>query len=108
MDQKLIFLTILGMAVVTYLPRLLPSWLLSSRRLGPAVEQWLGFVPAAVMAALLAPGLLMTEGSLDVSAGNVFLLAAAPTFLTAMKTRSFFGTVAVGMGLVALLRLVIQ
>ncbi len=29
MDPKIIFITILGMAVVTYLPRLLPVWLLS-------------------------------------------------------------------------------
>jgi branched-subunit amino acid transport protein len=105
MDQTLIFLTILGMAVVTYLPRLLPAWLLSSRRLNPAVERWLGFVPTAVLAALLAPGLVLGEEGPDFSLDNVFLLAALPAFAVAVKTRSFFGTVAVGMGAVALLRL---
>lgn len=105
MDQTLIFLTILGMAVVTYVPRLLPAWFLSSRRLSPSVERWLGFVPCAVLAALLAPGLVLEEGTLSISLGNIFLLAALPTFAVAVKTRSFFGTVAVGMGCVALLRL---
>lgn len=105
MDQKLIFLTILGMAAVTYIPRLLPAWFLSSRRLNPAVERWLGFVPSAVLAALLAPGLILKEDTSDFSLDNVYLLASIPTFLVAIKTKSFFGTVAVGMGTVALLRL---
>jgi len=108
MGQTLIFLTILGMAVVTFVPRLLPAWLLSSRRLSPSVERWLGFVPCAVLAALLAPSLVLKDGALDLAPGNMFLLAALPTFIVAVKTRSFFGTVAVGMGAVALLRLLMS
>ena len=41
MDQTQITLTILGMGLVTYLPRLLPIWLLSARRLPPALVAWL-------------------------------------------------------------------
>lgn len=106
MDQKLIFLTICGMGLVTYLPRLLPMLFLSGRTLSPWIAKWLSFVPATVLAALLAPGLLCPEGQLAISLDNYFLLAAIPSFWVAWRFRSFFGTVATGMLLVALARLV--
>jgi branched-subunit amino acid transport protein len=102
-------LLILGMAAVTYFPRVLPLWLLSSKSLHPAFMRWLEMVPPAVLAALLAPSLFLQKSAsgtetLFCSLDNIFLLAAAPTFLVAWKTKSFFGAVAVGMGAVALLR----
>jgi branched-subunit amino acid transport protein len=104
MDQTTIFLTIVGMGVVTYLPRLLPVWVLSQRTLPPLVVAWLRFVPVAVLAALLLPGLVMPEERLDLSFNNLYVWAAIPAIVVAWRTRSFFGTVLVGMGLVALLR----
>jgi branched-subunit amino acid transport protein len=104
MDQTTIFLAIVGMGVVTYLPRLLPVWVLSQRTLPPLAVAWLRFVPVAVLAALLLPGLVMPEQRLDLSFNNLYLWAAIPAIVVAWRTRSFFGTVLVGMGLVALLR----
>lgn len=104
MDQSLVFLTIIGMGLVTYLPRLLPMLLLSGRNLAPWISRWLAFVPATVLSALLAPGLVCPEGQLEVSLDNLFLMAALPTFFVAWRFKSFFGTVATGMGLVALAR----
>ena len=102
------FLIILGMAVVTYIPRVTPLLLLSSRNLNPHLMRWLEMVPPAVLAALLAPELLLRtqagEKALFLSLDNFFLLAALPTFVVGWITRSFFGTVAFGMGMVALLR----
>lgn len=108
-DQLLL---ILGMAAVTYLPRVLPLWLLSHRSLHPSFVRWLEMVPPAVLAALLAPSLFLRETpeggpTLFISADNIFLLAAIPAFLVAHLTKSFFGTVAAGMGAVALLRMVL-
>lgn len=104
MDQTAVFLTILGMAVVTFLPRLLPMWLLASRSLPPLVIAWLRFVPVAVLAALLLPSLVLRENRLDLSGSNLFFWAAIPAILVAWRTRSLFSTVLVGMGLVALVR----
>ncbi|MCK9241434.1 AzlD domain-containing protein [Desulfocurvus sp.] len=101
MDQTLIFLTILGMAVATYPVRALPLLALASRDLHPGLRRFLGFVPTAVLSAMLAQGVLLEDGSLSVGPDNIFLLAAVPAFATAILTRSFFGTVAVGMGVVA-------
>lgn len=102
--DSLVLGIILGMACVTYLPRVLPVWLLSSRDLPPVVTRWLSFVPASILSALLAPALLVRDGSIAFNAHNLELLAAIPTFLVAWRTKSFFGTVAAGMACVALAR----
>jgi len=104
MDQTVIFLTILGMGAVTYLPRLLPILLLSSKKLPPLVVAWLRFIPVAVLAAMLLPSLVVNDKQLDFSRSNLFLWAAIPTFLVAWKTRSLFGSVIVGMVVVAVAR----
>jgi branched-subunit amino acid transport protein len=104
MDQTLIFLTILGMAVVTYLPRLLPVALLSSRSLPPLVVAWLRYVPVAVLAAMLFPSVVVQESRVNLGADNLFFWAALPTLLVAWKTRSLFAPVVAGMLLVAAAR----
>jgi branched-subunit amino acid transport protein len=104
MDQTTIFLTILGMTLVTYLPRLLPVWLLSRRTLPPFVVVWLRYVPTAVLAAMLLPTLVVQEGHINLGLNNLFFWAAIPATLVAWKAKSFFGTVLIGMGIVALAR----
>ena len=104
MDQKAIFLTILGMLLVTYLPRLLPVWLLASRKLPPPVMAWLRYVPAAVLAAMLFPAIFTTGGALHLAPTNVAFWAALPTLYVAIRTRSLFYAVLAGMGSIALLR----
>jgi len=105
MDERSLILTLFGMMLVTYVPRALPALALSQRPLPPALARWLSYVPAAVLSALLFPALLAPQARLDISLDNTFLLVAVPTFLLCWKTRSFFGTVATGMALVALARL---
>ena len=102
MDQQTIFLTILGMMAVTYAPRALPVLALARRPLPETVIRWLGFIPVAVLSAMLVPSLVMTERGLDFSAENIFLWAALPTFAVCWRTGSFVGAVVTGMGCVAL------
>ncbi len=100
-----LLLCVVGMALVTALPRVLPLTLLAGRTLPPAFVRCLSFVPVSVLAALLAPELLLRRETLFLSPDNLFLLAALPTFLVAWKTNSFFGSIATGMLAVALGRL---
>lgn len=102
MDQTLIFWTMVGMALVTYLPRLLPTLFLSGRTLRPVIAAWLRLIPPAVLAAMLVPSLLVREERLAVSLDNLFLWAALAAFGVAWKWKSLSVTVMVGMGLVAL------
>ncbi len=104
MDQTLIFVTILGMQAVTYLPRVLPMWILSSIALPRIVEIWLHYVPVAVLAAMLFPAILVQDHQVTLSPNNIFFWAAFPTLAVAWKTRSFFGAVLVGMAVVAFVR----
>ena len=62
---------------------------------------WLRYVPVAVLAAMLFPSILVQEGQVDLSLDNLFFWAALPTLLVAWKTRSLFGSVIVGMIMVA-------
>lgn len=102
MDQTLIFWTIVGMAIVTYLPRLLPTLFLSGRTLRPVIASWLRLVPPAVLAAMLVPSLLVRENSVELGFDNLFFWAALVAFPVAWKWNSLFATVLVGMGLVSL------
>jgi branched-subunit amino acid transport protein len=102
MDQALIFWTIAGMAVVTYLPRLLPTLFLSGRTLRPIIVAWLRLVPPAVLAAMLVPSLVVREEQFNLGHDNLFLWAALFAFAVAWKWKSLSATVMVGMGLVAL------
>jgi len=105
MDQKTIFLTIIGMAVVTYLPRVIPLLALAGRRLPDVVISWLSYVPPAVLAAMLLPSLLVVDGRVALDAGNLFLWAALPTFAAAILSRNLFVPVLVGMAVVIVGRL---
>lgn len=107
MDEKVVLLTIVGMAVVTYVPRVFPLLALAGRKLPDVVKSWLGYVPAAVLAALLLPSLVLSDGRLAIKGSNLFLWAALPTFAAAVLTRNLFVPVLVGMVVVILGRLLI-
>ncbi|SDP62777.1 AzlD domain-containing protein [Desulforhopalus singaporensis] len=102
MDQEVIFWTILGMALVTYIPRLLPTLFLSGRKLNPIAGAWLRLIPPAVLSAMLLPSLIVREQRLDLSFDNLFFVAALIAFPVAYRFKSLSATVVVGMGVVAL------
>lgn len=104
MDQRQVLGTILGMALVTYLPRFLPAWLLSGRRLPDGLRRWLGFVPVAVFGAMLLPMLVLQENRLHLGLDNTALWAGLATALFARRSGSFLGTILAGIGMVALSR----
>lgn len=91
-----VFLMILGSALVTVLPRIIPLVVLSRKTLPNWCMRWLNYVPIAVMAALVGQELLLTDGQLTPFHKNIELLAALPTFLIAIFTQSLLATVLVG------------
>lgn len=58
MDDSIIFLVILGMAIVTYIPRLLPGLFMDHVKMPDWVQHWLRSIPYAAMGALIFPGIL--------------------------------------------------
>jgi len=92
-------LLVLGMGIVTYLPRWIPLILLSRRQLPEWLKQWLDFVPAAVLSALILPAVVTTGEPRHLEVFQPALLVSIPVFIFAWKTRSLAATVIVGMAL---------
>ncbi|MDV2900273.1 AzlD domain-containing protein [Phytobacter diazotrophicus] len=94
--ERNILLTIAIAALVTALMRTVPILLLSRFRLAPVVQQWLGFIPAAIMAAIIAAELI-EKPALTSNGISISLLAAAIAAITGIITRGLFATVIAGM-----------
>jgi branched-subunit amino acid transport protein len=90
-------LIILGMGVVTYAIRLSLVALLGRIEVPPLVRRALRFVPPAVLSALILPELLLPGGALDLSLGNVRLLAGTLAALVAWRSRNALLAIALGM-----------
>ncbi|ROR98040.1 AzlD domain-containing protein [Raoultella terrigena] len=94
--ERNIILAILASALVTALMRTVPVLLLSRFRLAPVIQQWLSFIPSAIMAAIIAAELL-GKPALSGSGISISLLAAAAATVVGALTRSLFATVIAGM-----------
>ena len=57
-----ISLLILGMALVTFLPRFLPSLIVDRIKLNRHVETFLSLIPYTAMTALVFPGVISVDG----------------------------------------------
>ena len=85
-----------AMAVVTYIPRVLPLLALAGRRLPPLVVHFFEGFPVAVLAAFVVPLVLAPGGKLALGLDNLELLVAVPTTLVALRTRSLIAAVVAG------------
>jgi len=90
-------LLIAGMGLVTYIPRWLPLFFLSQRKLPQWLVEWLDLIPVAILSALIFPDLLVTGSPRHLEIVHIKSLVAIPTFLFALKTKSLGATVLVGM-----------
>jgi branched-subunit amino acid transport protein len=102
------WLIILSMGVVTYLIRLSLIALLGRIEVPPMIQRALRFVPPAVLSAIVFPELLRPTGTLDLSFGNVRLLAGLLAAVVAWRTKNVLLTIAVGMAALWILRAAAQ
>jgi branched-subunit amino acid transport protein len=93
---------ILGMGLVTFLPRWLPLIYLTKRSLPSWLVEWLDFIPAAILSAILLPALVIDNTTRSIDLSRPQFIVAIPTFLFAIATKSLGGTVIVGMVLFGL------
>jgi len=61
MNSTTVFLLILGMAIVTYLPRAIPAIFVGRLKFPPKVEKFLKLIPYTAMAALIFPGVFTAD-----------------------------------------------
>ena len=53
--MKSYFFIILGMAIVTFIPRLLPFVLMSKKEINPTLKRFLNYIPYTALGALIIP-----------------------------------------------------
>lgn len=91
------WIVIVGAGVVTFLARASFIVFADPHKFPPAFRLALAFVPAAVLAAIVVPGLAMPQGALDLTAGNLRLLAGIAAALVAMKVGNPLASIVAGM-----------
>jgi branched-subunit amino acid transport protein len=92
-----LWLSLAGMAVVTYLLRASFLLLPPGVQTPPLLRRTLRFVPAAVLTAIWAPELLLQDRVLSVSLENERLLAGFVAIAVAWRWRMTSATIAAGL-----------
>ncbi len=100
----ILWLTLIGMGLITFLIRLSVIGLMGNAEIPPLVRRALRFVPPAVLSAIIFPELLRPGGSLNISLGNFRLLAGLAAALVAWRTKNVVLTIAVGMAMLWVLQ----
>lgn len=98
-----IWIMIIGVSIVSMLPRILPVALLSRLEFSESFKEWLSYIAPAVLGALAALSIIAPDGFIDLHISNLYLWAAIPTLIVAAKTRNLFYTLTVGIVSMALL-----
>lgn len=96
---------VIGMALVTYIPRMVPLVVISKVELPKIIKSWLKYIPVSILSTLLTIDLITYEET-TFHLNNQLFLATIPTFLVAIKTKSLLKTVLTGITTMALLNLI--
>lgn len=95
---------IIGGALVTILPRVIPVMLITKINLNNKVENFLKYIPISILTALVFSELIILNNKLSIN--MPVLIAAFITCITAIKKNNLLLTVIVGVVSMALLRLI--
>ncbi|MGE5620687.1 MAG: AzlD domain-containing protein [Sphingomonadaceae bacterium] len=106
MEGKVAF--VLAMMLATYPVRLAPMLALSARKLPDRLVRWLHYVPPAVFAALVFPGLLLRDGAPAITPSNGHLWAGAATLAVILATHNLSKAVGAGIAVALLGELVLR
>jgi branched-subunit amino acid transport protein len=90
-------LLLLGMAVVTFLPRYLPIAFSSRLELPDIIVKALQFVPIAVLTVIIVQTSFFQQGQLQFTTHNPFLWGLAAAIVMAYVQKNMLATIVVGM-----------
>ena len=91
------WIAIVGIALCTFLLRASFIVFAAPHRFPKRFRQALTFVPPAVLAAIVAPGLLLHAGVLDLTAGNPRWIAGVIAIVVGARTRNALAAISSGM-----------
>ncbi|MEH7381076.1 AzlD domain-containing protein [Bacillus sp. JJ1533] len=101
--NETILLIILGCAIVTFIPRIIPFIVIRNLTLPKTVIKWLSFIPICIFTALIVDSFIIQDESL-LSIDWSVLTAIIPTLIIALWTKSLSVTVIVGIVSMATVR----
>lgn len=104
MSPTELWLTIIAAGAVTFALRWSFIALSGVITLPAPVQRALQYVPAAVLAAIILPEVLVLDGQVHLAPDNLRLIAAAIAAFVAWRTRSILYTIGAGMAVLWLLR----
>ncbi len=87
---------IFGMAAVTFLPRFLPIAFLTRWVIPERVKMGLGYIPAAILSAIVFPVLFFNEGG-KVAVRPHYLISAISVFVFSWRLKRLWVSVILGM-----------
>lgn len=79
MNISNLWLIIIGMGLVTYIPRALPAALMGKIKFGGRMEKFLKLIPYTAMTSLIVPGVFLTDAdnmSIGIVGGGVAAILA--------------------------------
>lgn len=95
---------ILGMALVTYLPRVLPMLVLSNRSIPENISKWMSFIPVSIFAALIFSDIFFWESQFTIDPiKNIKLIPSVLVFFIAYKTKNLLWSMAFGILAISLM-----
>jgi branched-subunit amino acid transport protein len=95
---------IIGMMLVTFLPRYLPLLLAGKMVFPEWLERAFNYVPIAVLSAIIAQTTLIHDGAVQLNAQNPYLIAALVAFVVALKCRQQLVVISCGLLVFGLMR----
>jgi branched-subunit amino acid transport protein len=97
MNELSIWILFLALALGNFALRFSFIYLFGKMDVPNWLRDALKFVPASVLAALVLPALVYSEGTLDISLNNIRLIAGIGGALVAWRTKNILWTIIVGM-----------
>ncbi|MDW7683708.1 MAG: AzlD domain-containing protein [Bacillota bacterium] len=97
-----IVLIIVGMAVVTYLTRFSFLFLFRTITLPDSVLRGFRFLPIGILAAMIAPGLILADGQFFFHWQNSYLLAGIAAVIAAARWKNMFASLGTGLAVILL------
>lgn len=107
MSHAEILWCIVGMCVVSYVPRVLPPLILARTQMSPFLSRWLKYVPTSVFGALVFSEIFIDGDRLNFSLQNLSLLTSVVVLWVAVKTRSLGKSIVTGIAVFGFLKYVV-
>lgn len=96
MNNNYIIIVILGMAIVTYISRILPMIIFSKNDMPESIKDIMKFIPIAILSSLIAKDIFFSGDNLYISFTNPKIISGIIVLLVAYKFKSIAVSIAVG------------